>query len=223
MKPVRCPECGGRLRASRTSTFLDPAIVLNTSKSRREFGPPFYLVGATFRDCEKCGWCDLLEPVPESDWLDATLKRTGRHTFVRSGDTWKVSITDGINASSIRGTTQLVTCPDGRWAARCDSAVARRGRLKLVLRVDAAAARHKVIATVRISRQFASECAMLINRALAGDDWRDLPHEVVRDIEATCNALNGRDFWAYVARAQQGHVLLDIEPFSRTNPEARPA
>lgn len=221
MNLAQCPACQGPIRGPRVSTFLDPAIVLNNSKSARESGPPFYLIGATFRDCEQCGWCDLLEPVPESDWLDATLERTGRHTFVRSGASWKVSITDGISASNVRGRNQVVTCPDGRWAARCESAGARKGRLKLVLRVDAAAANHKVIVTMRISRQFSSECAMLINRALAGDDWRDLPSEVIRDIEATCNALNRRDFWVYVARAQQGHVLLDIEPFSQPSSDAR--
>ncbi len=222
LKPMRCPECRGAVRTPRVSTFLDPAIVLNKSKSQREFGPPFYLIGAIYRDCGRCGWCDLLAPVPESDWLDATLKRTGRHTFVRSGESWKVSITDGISASSVLGRDQVVTCPDGRWAARCDSAIARKGRLKLVLRVDAAAAKHKVIVTVRISPVFSSECAMLINRALGGDDWRDLPHAVIRDMEATCNTLNGRNFWVYVARAKQGHMLLDIEPVSRTNPEALP-
>ncbi len=176
------------------------------------------MIGASFRDCEECGWCNLLEPVPESDWLDATLERTGRHTFVRSGDVWKVSITDGISASSVLGRNQVVTCPDGRWTARCDSAVPRKGRLKLVLRVDATDAKHKVIVTTRISRQSSSECAMLINRALGGDDWRDLPSEATLDVKAICRALNGRAFWAYVARARQGHVLLDIEPLLANGP-----
>jgi len=217
MKP-RCPECQGPMRAPRVSTFLDPAIVINEVKSRREFGPPFYMIGTSFRDCGKCGWCDLLGPVPECDWLDATLKRTGRHTFVLSGETWKVSITDGISSSRVLGRNQVVTCPDGRWPARCDSALPRKGRLKLVLRVDAAAAKHKVIVTMTISRQFSSECAMLINRALGGDDWRDLPSEATRDVEVICRALNGRVFWVYVARAQQGHVLLDIEPLLANEP-----